>query len=491
MVYATYIGGEADDRGNGIAVDGAGSAYVTGETNSSQTTFPDGNGFGAIPGFDLTHNGDVDAFIANLDAAGTTLVYATYIGGIGDDRGKGIAIDAAGGVYITGETNSTESTFPDKTGPDQKQNLGFDAFVAKVCSSVCTDLSVTQNDSPDPVRVGDNVAYTITVSNSGPNDETGVQLSETLPSGLILVSATPSSGSCALGAPIICDLGNLASGGSLTVTVVATTTVAGTVFSTASVTADQTETALADNSDAEKTVVTLPNLLVSALNAAAAVVPGADLVISDTTKNNGSVAAPLSTTKFYLSSDNKIDAGDVVLGSRAISTLDPKQTSAGSTTVTIPSGSSLARYFLIAVADADNTIAEINNSNNKKSRKLSITRPDLTVSRLQTPASAAAGSSIVVNETISNKTAVSAGSSNASFYLSADTILDGSDILLGGRAVPALASKANSAASTTVVIPGSTLPARYYLIAVCDSGDAVVEVNESNNTRSRAITVAP
>jgi subtilase family serine protease len=262
------------------------------------------------------------------------------------------------------------------------------------------------------------------------------------------------------------------------------------VVSTASVRADQTETASVNNIDAEKTGVTLPNLMISGLNAAAAVVPGADLVISDTTKNKGPVAAALSTTKFYLSTDNRIDVGDVLLGSRAVSALAAKQASAGSTTVTIPPGTALGNYFLIAAADADNAVAETNN-NNKKSRKLSVTRSDLTVSRLQGPSSAAAGSSIVMSETTSNKTAVSAGSSSTNFFLSADRILDGSDSLLAGRAVPALASKANSAGSTTVVIPLSTLPGKYYLIAVCDSADAVVEVNEGNNTRSRTIRITP
>ncbi|MGE5306457.1 MAG: CARDB domain-containing protein [Alphaproteobacteria bacterium] len=490
LLYAGYIGGSGDDRGNGIAVDGAANAYVTGETSSTEATFPDGDGFGSIPGFNKTYDGGVDAFVVKVDAAGTTLAFAAYIGGSGDDRGKGIAIDATGDIYIAGETNSTAATFPDKTGPDQIENLGFDAFVAKVCSSVCIDLSVTQVDLPDPVRAGDNLTYTIIVRNSGPNDATGVQLTDTLASSLIVVSATPTSGSCALGAPIICDLGNLASGGSITVTVVATTTVTGTVVSTASAAADQTEIAPGNNIDAEKTVVILPNLMVPILKASAAAVPGGDLVINDTTKNNGAVTAQASTTKFYLSMDNKSDGGDVLLGSRAIPALASKQNSAGSTTVTIPPGTALGNYFLIAVADADNIVAETKDTN-KKTRKLTITRPDLTISRLQSPSSAAAGSSIVIKETTSNRTAVSAGASTTNFFISADAILDGSDTLLAGRVVPALAPKANSAASTTVDIPVSTPPGKYYLIVVCDGGDTVVEVNEGNNTRSKTITITP
>ena len=490
LLYASYIGGAGDDRGNAIAVDAAGNAYITGETTSTEVTFPDGNGFGTITGFDTTYNGGVDAFVAKLDAAGTTLTFAAYIGGLGDDRGKGIAVDAVGDIFVTGETDSTEVTFPAQTGPEPTKNLGFDAFAAKICTSACVDLSVTQSHVPDPVRAGDAITYTITVHNSGPGDATGVKLTYTLASSLILVSATPSSGSCTLGAPIICDLGNLANGSSATVTVVATTTVTGTVVSSASVTADQTEIAPGNNTDDEKTVVTLPDLMVPVLKAAAAVIPGDALVINDTTKNNSSIAAGPSTTNFYLSADNKFDPGDVLLGGRSVGALGPKQSSAASTTVTIPPGTALGNYFLLAVADADNVVAETKDKN-KKSRKLSVTRPDLTVTRLKSPSSAAVGSTVVINETTSNKTAVSAGSSATSFFLSADEILDGSDTLLAGRAVPVLAPKGSSAAQTTVVIPLSTVPGKYYLIAVCDSADSVVEINEGNNTRSKTITITP
>jgi subtilase family serine protease len=308
---------------------------------------------------------------------------------------------------------------------------------------------------------------------------------------LIPVSATPSSGSCALATPVICDLGTLANGGSITVTVVASTTVTGTAVSTASVTADQIDVATTNNTDTEKTSVTLPNLIISALNTATAVLPGGDLVISDTTKNNGSVSAGSSTTKFFLSTDNKLDAGDVLLGSRTLAGLPSKQASTGSITVTIPPGTALGKYFLIAVADADNAVAETNNNNNKKSRNLSVTRSDLTVSRLQSPASAAAGSAITISDTTSNKTTVSAESSTTNYYLSTDPILDGSDILLTGRAVPALPPKSSSSGSSAAVIPLSTVPGKYYLIAASDNGGAVVEVNESNNTRSRKVTITP
>jgi uncharacterized repeat protein (TIGR01451 family) len=482
--YAGYIGGSGDDRGNGIALDVLGNAYVTGETNSSAATFP------AVVGPDLTYNGGVDAFVAKVKADGTGLDYAGYIGGTADDRGNGIAVDANGDVYITGETSSNETSFPDKIGPDKTQNGGVDAFVAKICSSICIDLSVAQSASPNPVKVGDNLTYTVTVTNNGPDAATGVKLTDTLPDTVTLVSATPSSGSCVAASPVVCELGNLANGGSASVSIVVATTAKGTLVNSASVAGDQADTNLTNNTDVEKTSTTLPNLVVKTLVVPGAVMPGSSIEIDDTTTNNGKVATTASTTSFFLSTDAKVDSGDVFLGSRAVSELAAKQSSAGSTTVTISPGIALGRYFLIGVADADNLVAETNN-NNKKTRRISVTLPDLTIAALRTSSSAPAGGSIVIQETTSNKGQVAADVSTTSFFLSTDAKVDSGDVFLGSRAVPALPSRAQSVGSTTVSLPGGTAPGKYFIIAVADADGAVAETVESNNIRSRAITITP
>src|SRR6266540_3949548 len=126
LVYAGYIGGSDSDLGFGIAVDGTGNAYVTGQTVSTEASFP------VSVGPDLTYNGANDAFVAKVNAAGTALVYAGYIGGSDDDFGHSIAVDGAGNAYVAGETLSTEATFPVGVGPDLTFNGATDAFVAKV-----------------------------------------------------------------------------------------------------------------------------------------------------------------------------------------------------------------------------------------------------------------------------------------------------------------------------------------------------------------------
>ncbi|HEX2930095.1 MAG TPA: SBBP repeat-containing protein [Candidatus Binatia bacterium] len=558
--YAGYIGGVAADGGNGITVDGAGAAYVTGATSSSAISFPNGNGIGLLPGPgqslgggvdafvakidptgsalvyagfiggllddrgnaialmpgcpsncevyitgatssteatfpvslgpDLSHNGGIDAFVAKVNASGS-LGFAGYIGGFGSDSGKGIALDALGDVYITGETNSSQTTFPTKGGPDTTQNLGFDAFVAKICVTVCTDVSVSTTDTPDPVTVGGNVTYTITVTNNGPEGATDVELTDVLPSTVVLVSVTPSAGSCVVASTIVCDLGNLANGASATVIIVVSTTVSGSITNSVSVTSDETDTDLRNNINEGRTAVTLPDLTVKTISFVAAVVPGTDIVVNETTTNKGKVAAGPSVTRFYLSTDSKFDSGDLPsLGSRAIPALAPKQNNAGSTTLTIPLATAPGRYFLIGVADADSGVPEAK-ENNAKARALNVTQPDLIVQTLRVPSSAAAGASININDTTMNKAPVPAGGSTTNFYLSTDGIFDGSDVPLGSRSIPPLAAKGRSSGSTTVVIPLPTAPGKYFVLGVSDAGGAVTEIDEGNNLRSKSITVTP
>jgi hypothetical protein len=102
VVYATYLGGSGTDSPGGIAVDGSGNVYVTGQTNS--------NDYPILNAFQPTIATAPDAYITALNATGTALLYSTYWGGNGRDEGSSIAIDATSDAYITGWTAS--SNFP-------------------------------------------------------------------------------------------------------------------------------------------------------------------------------------------------------------------------------------------------------------------------------------------------------------------------------------------------------------------------------------------
>jgi hypothetical protein len=133
LVYSTFLGGNNEDEGSGIVVDTAGNAYLTGFTSS--TNFPLMNPLQGTFG-----GGPADAFVTKLNAAGSGLVYSTYVGGLNNDQGAGIATDAAGNAYVTGDTNS--ANFPTTPGAFQPTFGGGtcgtlaapcpDAFVVKV-----------------------------------------------------------------------------------------------------------------------------------------------------------------------------------------------------------------------------------------------------------------------------------------------------------------------------------------------------------------------
>ena len=98
--YSTYYGGTNEDRGLAVAVDGAGSAYVTGFTKSTNIPLPYQQVVQELPG------GSSDAFVVKLSPDGTMLDWATYLGGNGDDQGLGIAVDTGGNATLTGYTLS-------------------------------------------------------------------------------------------------------------------------------------------------------------------------------------------------------------------------------------------------------------------------------------------------------------------------------------------------------------------------------------------------
>ena len=128
LVYATYLGGNGADIAYGIAVDASRNAYITGSTSSSN--FPTTAG-----SFSTSLSGNANAFVATLNAAGTALVYSTYLGGSGTDIAYCIALDSTNEATIAGST--TSPNFPFTGGSFSTSNAGgdSDAFVTRLSSS--------------------------------------------------------------------------------------------------------------------------------------------------------------------------------------------------------------------------------------------------------------------------------------------------------------------------------------------------------------------
>jgi hypothetical protein len=129
VTYATYLGGAATEYGRALDRDASGNLYVAGRTMSP--SFPTAaaydSSYGGAGGQSLG-----DAFVAEINAAGTALVFSTYLGGDGDEEARGIAVDATG-VYVGGTTNSTNPQFPTTAGVIRTTpGTGTDMFVAKI-----------------------------------------------------------------------------------------------------------------------------------------------------------------------------------------------------------------------------------------------------------------------------------------------------------------------------------------------------------------------
>ena len=171
LVYSTFVGGTNAEAGRSLALDAAGNAYFTGETSSNDFPVTPGAFSTTFSGSSPFFNGN-DGFVARLDAAGSALTYATYLGGNGEDRGAAIALDSSGNAYVAGLTSSTN--FP-TLNPVQATGKGFnDAFVTKLNSSgsalvYSTYLGGTQGESARGIAVDSTGSAYVTGSTGSDN----------------------------------------------------------------------------------------------------------------------------------------------------------------------------------------------------------------------------------------------------------------------------------------------------------------------------------
>jgi hypothetical protein len=124
LLYSTFIGGADEEEGWRVAIDDSGNAYLIGPTHSAD--YPTTAG-----AYDETFNGETDAYITKLNADGSGLIYSTFLGGTGKDQAFGIGLDGSGNVYVAGPALSPD--FPTTAGAfDTTHNGGNDAYVSKL-----------------------------------------------------------------------------------------------------------------------------------------------------------------------------------------------------------------------------------------------------------------------------------------------------------------------------------------------------------------------
>ena len=245
----------------------------------------------------------------------------------------------------------------------------------------------------------------------------------------------------------------------------------------------------------------VPDLVMTAVTPNASSVPaGNTLSVSDTVKNQGTGSTGTSFFIGYHLSTNATygDGDDIPIPTtRVVDPVDAGDTDSDTTALLIPASVAPGLYYVCALADSTSAVAENNADNNTlcSAATVQVTRPDLVVSALSpNAASFAAGGTLSVTDTVQNIGGASTGASSIVAYsLSTDTTYGNADDvpLTTTRGVGILAAGAGSTATTNLLIPASTPLGTYYVCAMADSGDAVSESDETNNSLCSTATVGP
>lgn len=164
LTYSTYIGGVGTEVANDIVVDGAGSVFITGSTDS--INYP------VVTPTIAAQVGGTDAFLTKLTSAGNAIVYSTYWGSTGFEEGTGVCVDPANNAYISGNTSAPN--FPTMTPFQAAQAGGMDAFMTKFSVAgnsivYSTYLGGSADDRATDMTVADDAAVFVTGSTTSAN----------------------------------------------------------------------------------------------------------------------------------------------------------------------------------------------------------------------------------------------------------------------------------------------------------------------------------
>lgn len=221
---------------------------------------------------------------------------------------------------------------------------------------------------------------------------------------------------------------------------------------------------------------------------------GTMMELWDSVRNQGQEASAPSTSQYYLSLDGLRDAADILLnGSRSVPALARFETSQGMTRVMVPQGIPPGEYRLLACADDTLLVTESDETNNclSSGSYATVGYPDLTESAVsEPPGSAVSGTTtLVVTDTVTNQSPVTAKSSLSRTYLSLDTA-KGGDLTLGAsHLVPALGPLGSVTLSASAIVPASTPSGLYHLLVCADDDQVVTESDETNNCRASVTRV--
>lgn len=236
-----------------------------------------------------------------------------------------------------------------------------------------------------------------------------------------------------------------------------------------------------------------PDLIISSLSTPVSAITGNTLSFNYTIKNQGTTTAGSSTTQFYLSQDNTLDASDTSLGTSSVASINAGRSKNIAFSALLDSNLTPGTYYIFAKADTNNVVTEYDEANNISSKSISIAataNPDLTINSVTTGAVLTTSTALSINYNIGNIGGSSASSSVTKFYLSTDNTLDSSDLSLGTDGVGSISAGSSLNRSISLNLASFLTAGTYYLLTQADSGNTVTEGSESNNVGYTTFTVS-
>ena len=356
--------------------------------------------------------------------------------------------------------------------------------------SVGPDLIVDGVFAPDSAAPGDTITINVAVRNRGVGPIGASTMRVLLGTQTSVTGAVPLQ---------VHEIPGIAAGAthtaSIAVTIPVTAGTVGTYYMVAVADGGATTSELDENNNVRAARIMIgPDLVFDALTSPTTAVAGGSIVVTDTIRNRGSGPVRPTTTRFYLSPVTTVDTRAVAIGSRAVGRLAAGETSAASTTLAIPTSvGGPTPYYVIAVADAAQTTGELDTANNTKSARVAI-GPDLVLDAVSAPNVAAPGATIEVGDTVRNRGVGPSSPSAVRYYLSTVPAVNEQAVMLGERAVPGLPVTVTHVGTMAVTIPpsaGTATGGTYYIVAVADGGGAIIESDETNNTRYTRVIIGP
>ena len=412
--------------------------------------------------------------------------------------GASPTIQVKGRPQAVGTINNNATVASNVNDPSTANNVA----PASTTVSPAADLAVTKTDSPDPLLAGQQLTYTVGVSNAGPSSATGITLTDTLPAGVTFNSATPSQGSCSQSSgTVTCSLGTLANAANASVSIKVTPQTAATITNTANVTSSTGDPNSANNAASTQTTVDpSADLSLTKSDAPDPVLVGQPLTYTLTAQNAG----PSSATSVQLS--DTLPAG--VTFNSATPSQGTCSQSAGVVTCplgTIASGANATVSIVVTPqaqgsitnqASVTSAIGDVVPANNAASAT-TLVNPvaDLVVTKTDAPDPAFVGQPLVYTVGVQNAGPSSASSVSVSDTLPPGVTFDsatpsqGSCSQAAGTVTCSLGTLANSASASVqiTVTPQSTGSATNVASATSSASDP----NSVNNSASADTLVNP